>query len=244
MPELNKTDATPSTLDSKFKDFILGLFAPFAALELIAKNKLILVLSIIPFLLSISIIILITSLSPALVPAQWSGLQWGVFNLGSIAQVLVGFLFVFIGFQILAVLLNLVASPLNDFISEKTEIAISGSCPSPRGFKEFFTFFLNDVRRSFIILILMLICTLGAWIPGIGLFFLVGVAFLNAATFVAYPMNRRGGNTRATFAWLKSNWPRSLGFGIAASLLFGIPVINLFALPLCVVGGTICYLKK
>ena len=36
----------------------------------------------------------------------------------------------------------------------------------------------------------------------------------------------------------------AMGFGLATAILFGIPVINLFALPLSVVGGTVLYFRK
>lgn len=230
-----------SISDSKFSLFLKGLSAPFYALDLIFRHKKLLLLSFIPFAISLIVIGGLVSLSSVLIPTQWSTLHFGFLNLGVLSQWLVGGLILILGFQFISVFLNLAALPFNDALALHTE-KVLGHTPPEVSLKESMTYLFNDLKRTLIVALLMLIFIVGSWIPALGLFFMMGIAFLNTINYVSYALNRRGGTTLSSLVWVKANWPQSLGFGIAASLLFSIPVVNLFALSLCVVGGTKLYL--
>jgi uncharacterized protein involved in cysteine biosynthesis len=53
-----------------------------------------------------------------------------------------------------------------------------------------------------------------------------------------HPMSRRGMNAGARFRWMKQNALLVVGFGVAAQALLMMPVVDLFLLPVGVLGAT------
>jgi uncharacterized protein involved in cysteine biosynthesis len=72
----------------------------------------------------------------------------------------------------------------------------------------------------------------------------LGFSLITTLTFISYPQSRRQLGLIQCLAWMRKNLFASLGFGLATMILFGIPVVNAFALPLSVVGGTLLYLES
>jgi CysZ protein len=156
------------------------------------------------------------------------------------------FLFVIIG--------TTIGAPFNDLLSEKVEQLEMGVSIEQR-----FSVIqlIKDIGRG----LGHTFKILGVYVAGqlIGLIFLftipilgqfiytvltLGVAsFILSMEFMSYSMDRR----RMTFTEKKrffSSHPRScLGFGLGASLIASMPLVNLFVIPAAVAGGTILFLE-
>ncbi len=146
---------------------------------------------------------------------------------------------------------NLILAPFNDLLSERVERIYTGTTldePFRLGA------FVRDMGRSFqaalgrmalylagfgLVLALNLIPGLGsvasAVLAPLVAFFFLGWEYLD------YSLERWrlpfGAKRRAVF----HNAPAVVAFGCGASLLLMIPLLNLLAIPVCVVGGTLLF---
>ncbi|MBC7397046.1 MAG: EI24 domain-containing protein [Bdellovibrionales bacterium] len=238
----------PSNLDSRFNRFVRGATVPFRALETIFEHPRLILLSLLPVFVTI---VLVAGVIYACLAGAWAeGLnlfqnQFGTYSwlLGGLFVVLAGLFLLYFLFHTLSLLISLVASPFNDILSEGTETALGSKLPA-LGFKDIVRVFFLDIRKTIFSLIFAGILALTSFIPLFGLLSLIGFAFIHTLTFVTYPQSRRKHGLRMSLAWIKIHWEASLGFGLMSLVIFGIPVINIFALPLSVVGGTLLYLEN
>ena len=98
------------------------------------------------------------------------------------------------------------------------------------------------------LIILALLSLALGFIPGVNLLIPVIWFFYNAwmksIEFCDYAADNNGHDLQATLAKLKANRIYALGFGSAAYLATIIPVVNLFAMPIAVCGGTHLWVKR
>lgn len=85
-----------------------------------------------------------------------------------------------------------------------------------------------------------------SFLPVVGQTLIPVIATIVSGYFVALevlqiPLERRGMKLRQriTFHWDRSHRPEALGFGIAAVLLFLVPLMNVVAMPGAIVGATL-----
>ena len=163
--------------------------------------------------------------------------------LGGFLAVLAGLAALWFSIQFLGIFIAWVSSPFNDRLALHTERVFG--VPEP---DENLALLLRgiwlDFKKTILALIAVILLTLFGFIPGIGILAWIGMALVNSFVYLSYPLNRRQAGIRDAITWILAHPMRSLGFGIATTLLFGVPVLNLFALPLAVVGGTLTYLRK
>ncbi len=219
----------------------MGLLLPLAAGKLIFSSPKLLLLSIMPVLISITALTglifgLVTSMSSYLMA------KLGVYFAVTLKVIIVIGL-IFVAFQVMVFLIDVLAIPFSDYLALHTEKSIGQNPPERAGFGHTFRLLSLDFGKTALNTALLALFTVGTWIPMVNLFFFLGIALLNTLNFISYPQSRRMLGVHDSFAWLKKNKSRSLGFGIATTVLFSIPVINFFALPLSVVGGTLLYFK-
>lgn len=170
--------------------------------------------------------------------ASWTG------TFAVVIEIVVALVFLYVSAFTLSTLTSLFASPFNDILAESTERHLGVTDIPPTTFGRLVRVFFLDLRKTLITLTLAVALALFMLIPVIGLLGLVGTSLLNTFTFVTYPQSRRETGVRESIAWIRRNWAASLGFGFTLIFLFAIPVINLFAIPVSVVGGTLLWLKK
>jgi CysZ protein len=154
-----------------------------------------------------------------------------------------GGLLLYLAFSSLNLLIQLVASPFNDLLSERTEQAL-GEPRHQTSLRAFIRVFWLDLRKTFLAVSLYSALSILAFIPGLGLLCIPGFAMIQAFTFLTYPQSRQQHGVRMSIAWMLQNPSRTLGLGAACLILFALPVFNLFALPLCVMAGTLVYHRK
>ncbi len=233
---------------SRSKEFLSGFSSPFRVLGLLLEHPSLFLLFILPMALTL---LVLSCVIFALIAGTWSASQalfhsilGHTFGIGSgIFSFIAGLAIVYSSMFIMNLLIQLLSSPFNDLLAERTEMAL-GEPPSKTGLMWAVFVFWIDLKKTALNLLLTIFFSLLGLIPGVGLMALPGLAMVQAFTFLSYPQNRRKDGIRASWAWIKENPYRSLGFGTASLLLFTIPVINLFALPISVIAGTITYLRK
>lgn len=112
--------------------------------------------------------------------------------------------------------------------------------------------FARELKRLKYILLRLLLLTIVVAIIGVipGLNFLVPAiwffysAWMKSIEFCDYAADNNGHDLPATLRQLKSNRIYALGFGSAAYLATMIPIINLFAIPVAVCGGTYLWVEQ
>jgi CysZ protein len=230
------------------REFFRGFSTPFRAVKMIFDHPRLISLSLFPIFMTLLVAAL--CIYGVLTGAWYIGNHWFQAVLGNYAGVATGLLAFVIGifsvyllFHSIGILLSFIASPFNDWLAEETERA-SGAKPQPLTFAVFFRVFLLDLRKT----ILTLSVSIGLWfltfIPGAGILSAVGFALVTTLTFISYPQSRRQLGVIECLGWMKAHFFASLGFGFATMILFGLPVLNAFSLPVSVVGGTLLFLGE
>jgi len=179
----------------------------------------------------------------------WTILFYVVIVLAVIASLLIMiFTFTLVG--------NILLGPFNDMLSERVELLYTGSTlDEPFKVKVL----LTDILRSFrvgigklilyaagllALLPLNLLPVIGSGLYGV----LAGIytLFFLGWEYVDYSMERWKFTFRLKVKNSFRNGSAFIGFGAGASLMLFVPVINLAAIPLCVIGATLlfCDLKK
>ncbi|NDC36714.1 MAG: hypothetical protein EBZ48_01535 [Proteobacteria bacterium] len=240
-------------------DLISGLLIPLRAIRLIADTPKLLLWCCLPFVISVTVYYLLwgTLLAPLRdsIGMAFEGWLTRVLGqsqfatLGSIAQWLVNavvtlLLFVTMIFSF-AWVSNLAALPVNDFVAQATEQALTPPLPRPQsgGFRHETRLLLIDLKKSLISLLGLVVCLVVGWVPIVNLLAIVTAWLLLTYQFISYPQTRRAVGARQGFIALLKNFPISLGFGIAISVGFSIPLLSVFMPPIGVVGGTILFAK-
>ncbi len=248
MPAFAKTDAMHSKLDSKFNQFARGFVTPIRALSLISGHPRLLLLSLLPVLVTFLIVIGFIYFAMASVWAfaiqflngwfpehAWIG--------GAVFVILSLAVLAYLAFHAFSILISLIASPFNDLLAEETE-RVKGIPVQNANFLTLVKVFLLDLRKTALSLTFIVFFSILGLVPFLGLLSIPGLALIQALTFVTYPQSRRRQGILESLSFIRNHVFSCLGFGLAVTLLFAIPIINLFALPVAVVGGTLLFLEN
>ena len=180
----------------------------------------------------------------ASVPHWLDWLQWLLWPL----FVLVLLIVVFYSFTLIA---NLIASPFNGLLAEKTEALLTGRSLDDAGdykklIKELPLTLVEELRK--------LLYTLAWTVPFLILAFalpLVGplvwflfTAWMLAVQYSDFPMGNHGLRFRAMRATLRRRRALSLGFGAAAAGMTMIPILNFVVMPAAVAGATAMWVDE
>ena len=236
------------TLASRFKEFFSGLSSPLRVLALLPENPGLFALFILPML--ITAIVIAVGLYGVMI-GVWSAAKTLFFSwfghsfaLGSgILATLAALLLGWVAILALNQLIQLLSSPFNDLLAERTERALGEPVP-PFSFGHLLAVFWIDLRKTALGLALSGLFLVVGILPFLGIVSVLGLAFVQALTFISYPQSRRRHGIRDSVRWLLAHPERALGFGLASLIMFSVPVLNLFALPISVMAGTKTYLEK
>jgi len=234
-------------------DLFYGFTLPVRALRLILKKKRLLAWSVLPVFLTLALSIWGVAAAKSTIVAwgvDWlAGLGYAPGSLGVQAAVfffqLVLFVLAAISFSFFA---GIIAAPFNDLLAESTEPFTTPPLPpAPTGIHGKFRAFVVDAVKTTLVTALqiffVLVGLLGLWLPGFNLIPFALAFWLLAFQFISYPQTRRGEGVRDSIRFLFKNGFATFGFGAALGLLFPIPILSSFVLPLAVVGGTLLYAR-
>ncbi len=145
---------------------------------------------------------------------------------------------------------NLIASPFNAFLAEKTEIVARGKDPFPPfSWAELAAMVPRTLWRELRKLGYFLPRALGllilSFIPGVNLLaaplWLVFNVWMMAVQYIDYPADNNKVNWPSMLHWLRQHRWASLSFGGITYLAVMVPVFNLIAMPAAVAGGTLLW---
>ncbi|MBS1961293.1 MAG: EI24 domain-containing protein [Bdellovibrionales bacterium] len=237
----------------RLASLVFGFTLPIAAARLILSRKRLLAWSALPIALTLALSVWGTAWVKA--KAAAAGLAWlsghgyaaDSFAAQAAMVLLQVLLFVLaaISFSFVA---GVVASPFNDFLAEAAEpFTEPALVPAPAGLAGKLRAFLIDVVKTIAItalqLGLLLVGLVAIWLPGLNLIPFAAAFWLLAFQFVSYPQTRRGEGLRRSARFLTRHLFATFGFGAAVGILFAIPFVSAFSLPLAVVGGTLLYAR-
>ncbi len=229
-------------------EFISGLTTPIRVIRLLMDHPKLLGWFIFPMALTLTVIAVLIYALLAGVGAwiqPWIASFAGSYSgaLGGLLAFIAGLAVLWFSFQFVGIFIAWISSPFNDRLALQAERSCGIPDPEENWVIAIQGIWL-DFKKTILALIAVVALTLFGLIPGIGILAWLGMALVNTFVYLSYPLNRRQSGIRDGILWILSHPMRSLGFGIATTLLFAVPVLNLFALPLSVVGGTLLYLRK
>ena len=199
---------------------------------------------------------LATDWMPALEAARWYAWLWvGPARLA--LAVLGALLFLALAGACLVaafLLASVLAAPFHDALSARVERIVTGalddrSSPGVAGvLRDGLRSVREELRRlAFFAAVAGPLLVLGLLVPGAQLvsgpaLFTFTLFFL-PLDYASYTLDRRRLDFRAKRRWLLARPPVMLGFGLAAFLACAVPLLNLLAMPLLVVAGTLLALR-
>jgi CysZ protein len=172
---------------------------------------------------------------------DWLTTYGGVTGEGLMAlQVLALLLVLFIAYLIYLPLTRIFLAPFSDKLSRKTSelSGVSGLTGSELGIFKSIWEGVKLVAVQLVLVGLILIATLVFAPIGVPLGIFTTICFCGV-DFVDVPLSVRGMSFRQKVQFLWGNRTIILGFALAAYLLLHIPIVNLLALPVGVIGGTL-----
>lgn len=234
-------------------NFSRGFFAPFRSFRTLRHNPRLLPYIIIPFLINVTVFSSAVYLGldffgttvvehlPQGESWYWAILYWLVWTLAVLmTAVLVFFTFTVVG--------NLIASPFNDLLSERTEEVLSGQTND-----ELFSIgqFVSDAWRtvmleakkmSIFIVAMLLILPLNL-LPGVGngIYTLLAVSltlFFLSFEYLGFVMVRKRKFFREQKSYIFARKFLMLGFSCGVMALLMIPFFQMLCIPLSVIGIT------
>jgi CysZ protein len=233
--------------------FVTGFRTPFASFGFVARNLRLLRFIVIPFLINLMVFSLVvwlgldffTLLVSEHIPHgdawYWMTLYYLVWVLAFVfTSVVVFFTFTVVG--------NIIASPFNDLLSERTEELITNTVnEEPFTLSTFardaLTAILQECKKMAVFVLLMLAVLLFNLIPGIGnaiyavLATLVTLYFLSIE-YLSFVMGRKRLGFKEQRRFIAGRWRLMGGFSCGVLLLLAIPLLQLLCIPMAVIGAT------
>jgi len=236
-------------IDNPLSNFSRGFFYPFRGGRFLAGHPRLWKYVLVPFTINLLVFSLavyfglnffnqtVVGMIPGGDAWYWvvaSYLLWVVAVL--LTMVLVFFSFTVVG--------NLIASPFNDLLSERTEELLRGRAEgTPFSMREFGRILANEAKKMAVFVVLMLLLLLLNLIPGFGtlvysvLSFLLTVFFL-VIEYTGYVFGRKGQGFAEQRRFIRGRRFLAFGFGVGVLCLLAVPLLQFCAIPLGVIGGT------
>ena len=232
--------------------FAKGFSYPFKAGHFLLRQPRLYPYVLIPFLINLVVFSLAVwfgldffdSTVEAMIPVgdawYWSLLYYFLWLIAVLATVLlVFFLFAIIG--------NLIASPFNDILSEKTEALITGQCrDEPFEFLVFMRdsmhIFLDELLKISAFLAGMIILFVLLLLPAVGpalysVLSVVWIALFLVVEYTGYIFSRHKLLFKDQRQFIRQRKLASIGFGTGSLCLLAIPFLQFFTIPLGVIGA-------
>lgn len=241
------------------KEFFYGFLYPFKSIAFFFQHPRVILLSIIPTIINITIYALIfyftykklinsvpladgnsENLAGRMIESAYNSIIYFL----TIALVLVVsyFAYVIIG--------GLISAPFNETISQYVEEFITGTkCPYVPFLKDIWLSIKGELLKLLFYFSIIAPLFFLSYVPVAGTIIstILGLLFsffYNSLDFFDYPMQRKMFTLRQKISGTNSGGILSYGFGAMAFLMMFIPFINSLLKPLLVVSGTKLYLER
>lgn len=240
--------------DSNFiVNFSRGFFTPFRSVQILRHHPRLLQYIVIPFLINLVVfsaavylgLDLFGSTVVKYIPQgeawYWSVLYWFLWMIAVLlTAVLVFFSFTVVG--------NLLASPFNDLLSERTEEVLSGKVSNEkfalgRFLSDAWQTLLMEARKMWVFVAVMVLILPLNLLPGIGnsIYTVLAIGltlFFLCFEYLGFVMVRKRQFFRAQKSYIFSRKFLMLGFSCGVMVILAIPFFQLLCIPLAVVGAT------
>ncbi len=129
---------------------------------------------------------------------------------------------------------NVLSAPVNEYVSYRVQLSLasSGAAVSTYNWTGWLKVFRGELLKALVIALSSLLVLI---IPGLNLLSIVCMSFLLGWNFYDYPLARRGYGFRDRVRFVSSHFISVTAFGFWMC----IPVVQLFAFPFAVVGGSL-----
>ncbi len=246
----------PNFRDNPLSNFSRGFAYPFRGGRFILKNPRLLRFILIPFFINTLIFALAVYLGLSFfndivvgrIP-QGEAWYWAIFYylLWTLAGLVTAAL-VFFGFTVVG---NLIASPFNDLLSERTEQAFAGKAAeahfSLRQFmRDAVKTLVEESKKISLFVLGMALLLLLNLIPGIGtlIYAVLSVLFtlfFLVVEYTGYVFSRKQLAFGEQRRFIFNRKFLSLGFGVGVFCTLAIPFFQFFCIPIAVVGATLLW---
>jgi CysZ protein len=236
--------------------FVGGLFAPLRGLRFLLAHPRLLAYAAFPTFINIVLVLAIffvgmhfsESLADRIIPA---GDQWYWTVLSYAIQIVLVVMLVLFGALVFYILAGIICVPFNEVLSQKTERIFEGARrEEPFSLrllsKDIAISLKNEIKRTAVMLLLLLFLIVVFLIPVIGKPFYLVFGNIITMFFLAYdnldyPLARRRLPFAAKCRFIFRHSASCLGFGAGALVSVVIPFLNFVIIPLTVVGATILF---
>jgi CysZ protein len=234
-------------------NFTRGFFTPFRSVRILRSNPRLIQYLLIPFLINVVVFSgavylgldffgsTVVEYIPQGEAWYWSVLYWFLW----VVAVLLTAVLVFFSFTVVG---NLIASPFNDLLSERTEEVLTGTAnDEPFLLRQFLrdalqTIILEAKKMWIFVVVMVLILPLNL-IPGFGsaIYTVLAISltlFFLCVEYLGFVMVRKRQFFREQKSYIFSRKFLMLGFGCGVMAVLAIPFFQLCCIPLAVVGAT------
>jgi CysZ protein len=241
------------------KDFFYGFFYPFKSIAFFFKHPKVILLSIIPTVINITIYALIfyfaykqVTASPLVADGEAE-----TFAAQAIEKIYNFFLYIFsfiivlvISYFAYVVVGGLISAPFNETISQYVEETVTGvKCPYVPFLQDTWLSIKGEILKLLFYFSIVIPLFFVNYIPVAGTIIstILGLLFsffYNSLDFFDYPMQRKMFTLKQKIARTNSGAMFTYGFGSMAFLMMFLPFINSLFKPLLVVAGTKLFMEK
>lgn len=230
--------------------FSRGFFYPFRGGKFLSRHPRLWRYVLIPFLINLLVFSLavyfgldffnqtVVGMIPTGEAWYWVALSY----LAWVVAVLLTMILVIFSFTVVG---NLIASPFNELLSERTEETVMGTVRGePFSLAAMGRVMLDESKKMAVFILLMVLLLLLNLLPGFGtllysvLSILLTVFFL-VIEYTGYIFGRKGQRFRDQRAFIRGRRFMSFGFGVGVLCLLAIPLLQFFCIPFAVVGATL-----
>jgi len=206
----------------------------FLGIRTLVRNPVLLSLSLIPMLLTLALLLGL-AVAGAWVVGRFLGDALAA-DLRIVAQVLMFLLALLIAYFLYLPIARVLLAPFAEALSRRAHAINTGQAAGANNLGWARAMWEGLKLVAFQAVIALAALVLGLAFPPVG----IAVAiFLGGLDFFDVPLSTRGLRLRKKLGMIWRNKSLALGFGVATYLLLLIPVINMLALPVGVVGATL-----
>lgn len=234
-------------------NFSRGFFAPFRSVRILRSNPRLIQYILIPFLInaivfSAAVLLGLDFFGSTVVEyiPQGDAWYWSVlYGLLWVVAVLLTAVLVFFSFTVVG---NLLASPFNDLLSERTEEMLSGAVNEEsfalgRFFKDALQTIFMEAKKMWIFVVIMVLILPLNLLPGVGntLYTILAIAltlFFLCFEYLGFVMVRKRQFFREQKSYIFGRKFLMLGFSCGVMALLAIPFFQLLCIPLAVIAAT------
>lgn len=244
-----------SNVESSFAQFILGFLAPARGLRLIFLHRDLLRLALLPLLISIVVMLSglvfflpgITSLVTNLAAqsAIWLGLAEATFLGQAVYWLVVVLLWpvsAVLLFYLLWIVTRVLTSPFFSLLAERSLILLQVIPHKRFVFSQWLEVSLRMLRVSLVrglaLLVIGVFLAILSLIPGLEPVTALAFLFLLAADLADYSLEALGAGLRSRIEFVRQHWLCFLGLACSVGVIFLLPLLNMFLLPVIVVGAS------